>query len=230
MTVLKVESVHKRFRRGTEIVHALEDVNLTLDAGEVCALVGPSGSGKTTLLYVLAGWEIPDEGHVVSSAGDTGTASWEDIALIPQSLGLSEELTVRENVALPLRLSERRVDEPPVDALLERLDLVALADRYPLETSLGEQQRTAVARALVLQPNLILADEPSSHQDDVRVDIIFGLLGEATAAGACCVVATHDPDVIRLVDRVVNMRDGRIERLIEGTAERGERALWGRPT
>ena len=226
---LGVESVHKGFPRGTEVVHALQNVDLTLEGGRVNALVGPSGSGKTTLLYVLAGWEVPDEGRVVWSEGTIEGATWDRIALVPQSLGLAEELTVRENVALPGRLSDLDVDPGAVDTLLDRLDLTDLADRYPLETSLGEQQRTAVARALVLKPSLILADEPSSHQDDVRADIVFSLLAEAAARGACCIVASHDPDITRLVDRVVHMRDGRIESLVEGSAERGERALWGRP-
>jgi putative ABC transport system ATP-binding protein len=180
---------------------------------------------------VLAGWEIPDEGQVTSDgAVDPKDAMWDEVALVPQSLGLSEELTVRENVMLPLRLSTKPSDPAIVDELMDRLDLTDLADRYPLETSLGEQQRTAVARALVLKPRLILADEPSSHQDDARGDIVFQLLGEAAAQGAGCVVATHDPAITRLVDRVVHMRDGRVDKEVEGKAERGEQAIWGRPS
>ena len=231
--MIRVDHVTKSFLRGAEVVHALTDIDLELAGGEVAALVGPSGSGKTTLLYLLAGWETPDTGDVHWSVGadDPADASWDRLALVPQSLGLAEELTARENIELPLRLAGRLgTDQARVEELMDRLDLQELADRYPLETSLGEQQRTAVARALVLNPDLLVADEPTSHQDDARAALIFMLIGELATNGSCCVVATHDRDIARYVDRVIEMRDGRIDKARVGEAARGDRALWGPPS
>lgn len=231
--MIRVEQVTKSFLRGSEVVHALTDIDLELAGGEVIALVGPSGSGKTTLLYLLAGWETPDTGTVRWNVGAVAPAdaSWDRLALVPQSLGLAEELTARENIELPLRLAGRLgSDNPRVEELMGRLDLQELADRYPLETSLGEQQRIAVARALVLNPDLLVADEPTSHQDDSRAAAIFMLIGELAAKGSCCVVATHDRDMARYVDRVIEMRDGKIDETRQAEAARGDRALWGPPS
>jgi putative ABC transport system ATP-binding protein len=210
---MRGEALTKSYRRGSETVHALEDVSLDLHEGEVLALVGPSGSGKTTLLYLLAGWEQPEHGRILWGSEETlpGSLRWNDLALVPQSLGLIEELTVRENVTLPLRLSPDTEAPESVDALLEHLGLADLADRYPLETSLGEQQRAAVARALVIGPKVVLADEPTGHQDAGWAEAVFSLLGRAAGDGACCLVATHDPEVAVFADRVISMRDGRID-------------------
>ena len=208
---MRATGLTKTYRRGTETVHALEHVDLQLHASEVTAIVGPSGSGKTTLLYLLAGWEEPDSGTVRWNETDAAPADvpWNGLSLVPQSLGLLEELTVRENVSLPLRLQERSEPER-VETLLDRLGLSQLAHRYPLETSLGEQQRTAVARALVIDPQVLLADEPTGHQDEAWAEAVFFLIGEAAARGSCCVIATHDPEVGRFAGRVVGMRDGRV--------------------
>lgn len=230
--LMHVANVTKSFLRGAEVVHALEDIDLQLVGGEIAALVGPSGSGKTTLLYLMSGWETPDTGSVRwnVAGGEPADASWDRIALVPQSLGLAEELTARENIELPLRLKgEEDAGRGRVEELMSRLDLEDLADRYPLETSLGEQQRVAVARALVLEPDLLLTDEPTSHQDDSRAAAIFALIGELAGSGSCCVVATHDRDIARYVDRVIKMRDGRIDESRPGKAAKGDEAIWGKP-
>jgi putative ABC transport system ATP-binding protein len=213
MNWMQGEGLTKSYRRGSETVHALENVSLDLRRREVVALVGPSGSGKTTLLYLLAGWEVPDGGRILWDEDETLPAGllWNDLALVPQSLGLIEELTVRENVTLPLRLDGSREEPQRVDTLMDQLGLSGLADRYPLETSLGEQQRAAMARALVAEPKVVLADEPTGHQDAGWAEAVFFLLGRAAADGACCLVATHDPGVAAFADRVISMRDGRIE-------------------
>ena len=208
--MLRGEGLTKSYRRGSELVHALEEVAIEVAPGRITALVGPSGSGKTTLLYLLAGWEQPDGGRILLDETEVSPERlpWDTLALVPQSLGLVEELTVRENVSLPARLASSERTER-VDQLLTQLGLSALADRYPLETSMGEQQRTAIARALAREPQVVLADEPTGHQDAAWAEAVFAIFGAAATVGAACLIATHDPDVARFADRVITIRDGR---------------------
>jgi putative ABC transport system ATP-binding protein len=212
MKVAVVRDVRRLHYRGSEVVHSLDGVSLSLSAGEMVALLGPSGSGKSSLLHVLSGWEHPDEGSVWW-ADDVVVGDWSGMAVVPQSLGLLDELSIRENVELPLRLAGRTDDAAAhrVDELLEGLGLSGLADRAVDEVSMGEQQRTAVARGLVMRPRLFLADEPTSHQDRHLVDEVFAHLRSATLGGTTVVVATHDPAGLERADRVVRMRDGRVE-------------------
>lgn len=133
---------------------------------------------------------------------------WDVVGIVPQRLGLLDELTLRENVRWPARLST--CDAPESESLLSRLQLADFADRYPAETSLGEQQRAALARALVLGPRMLVVDEPTGHQDEESASLVFELLREAAADGAAVLVATHDEHVVRAVDRVVRMHDGRV--------------------
>lgn len=210
--VLLAEGLHKSYRRGPEQVHAVAGVDLTVSAGEVVALIGPSGSGKTTLLNLLAGWERPDVGAVVwaprppTPVADLG---WDDMAIVPQRLGLVEALPLSENVALPLRLA-RHDDPERVTDLLEGFGLSAVARRLPSEVSLGEQQRAALCRALVRRPRLLLADEPTGHQDEEATAAVGSALREAAAAGTACLLATHDDAVLEMVDRIVTLSDGRV--------------------
>lgn len=209
MSVALVQDVRKLHQRGSEQVHALDGVSITFEEGEVVALLGPSGSGKSSLLHVLSGWEEPDEGRVWW-ADAVVVGDWSGMAVVPQSLGLLDELSIRENVDLPLRLAGQRQPER-VDELLDGLQIGHLGDRRVEEVSMGEQQRTAVARGLVMRPRLFLADEPTSHQDKHLVDEVFAHLRAAALLGTTVVVATHDPSGLERADRVVRMRDGRIE-------------------
>src|SRR2546428_12400841 len=172
--LIQMRGATKRYFRGPEEVHAVQDVWLDLGRGELVALVGRSGSGKTTLLNLLCGWDRPDEGEITWLPGpdaSLGDLLWSEIAVVPQTLGLVEELSIRENVELPLRtrpgqLWRDKDTHPRVEALLRALGLAELADRSPGEVSLGEQQRGALARALVLLPRLLFADEPTGHPDE----------------------------------------------------------------
>lgn len=213
-TVLEMVGINKTYRRGPEEIRALRDAALSLRSGELVALVGPSGSGKTTLLNVIAGWEDADDGALVWDGaplpGGLGLR-WSELAILPQSLGLIEELSIRENVELPLRLGGGSgVDRAELDALLGRLGLSQLADRYPNETSLGEQQRAALARCLAFRPKLMMADEPTGHQDVGWARTVLDTIRSATASGTACLMVTHHAAAAGFADRVLAIKDGTI--------------------
>jgi putative ABC transport system ATP-binding protein len=209
---LSATDVHKTYRRGREQVHALRGVSLEVHRGEVVALLGRSGSGKTTLLNCLLGWETPDSGSVrVPGASTPGTAPWTTVAVVPQRFGLLDELTLADNVALPARFAG--VGDPREAALraLESMRVDHLADRVPDEVSLGEQQRTALARALVVRPEFLVADEPTGRLDEELSTHVLATLREVyAAAGTGVLVASHDPVVVAAADRVVHLGDGRV--------------------
>jgi len=208
--VVAAVGLRKSYRRGPEEVRALRDVSLTLRAGEVVALVGPSGSGKTTLLNVVCGWERADAGQLDWSNG-AGDRTWDELAVVPQDLGLIDELTVAENVELPLWLSGRlEAGQAEATALLERLGLAGHAGRLPAEVSLGERQRVALARAMVTGPRLLLADEPTGHQDADWARAVFEAVRWLAGRGSCCLVATHSQEFLARVDRVLTIRDGEL--------------------
>jgi putative ABC transport system ATP-binding protein len=195
-----VDALTKRYG-GTAVV---DSASLDVRRGELSVLLGRSGSGKSTLLMVAGGWLEPDEGAVAVPG-----LRWHQTAYVAQRFGLLPELSVAENVGLPLRLrgesSDGRVEE-----LLEQLALAPLATRFPGETSIGQQQRTAVARALVDRPTVLLADEPSSHQDAWSAELVWHALDAACAAGTACLVATHDEAATVHADRVFRIEDGRV--------------------
>ena len=213
--LVEARGLGKTFTGGAEPVHAVTEASLTIAEEEVLGLVGPSGSGKTTLLMALLGWETPDTGEVVwrgTALPHLGALDWGEIGIVGQRLGLVDELTLEENVELPLFIAgapgpER---EERTERALASLDLGEIADRNPPETSLGEQQRTAIARALIARPRLLVADEPTSHQDSARKALVFAQMKEHASLGGACLVATHDPDTLALCNRIVRMESGRV--------------------
>jgi putative ABC transport system ATP-binding protein len=215
-TLLDASALTKTYRRAAEDVHALAGASLHVASGELITLIGPSGSGKTTLLSMLAGWDRPDSGEIAwlgASLPHPERLTWRDVAVVPQTLGLLEELSIRENVELPLRLGGVGDGKVHAGQLLETLGLTALADRLPDEISLGEQQRAAVARALVLEPRLLIADEPTGHQDAGWTRGVLDVLRAFASAGGACLVATHHRAFVRFADRVLAIEDGRVRQV-----------------
>jgi putative ABC transport system ATP-binding protein len=207
---LTAGDLHKTYRRGREQVHALRGVDLAVHPGELVALLGRSGSGKTTLLNCLLGWERPDRGTVtLPGGGDPADAPWSRLAVVPQRFGLLEELSLADNVALPARLAGDADPQARALAALTALRLEPLADRTPGEVSLGEQQRTAIARALVLRPTFLVADEPTGRLDEELSVVVLETVRRVCAdARTGALVASHDPLVVAHADRVLRLDDG----------------------
>ena len=225
MTSLVADGLVAR-RGGRNVV---DGVSLEVEGGQVLGLVGPSGSGKSTTLLLLAGLEPPDAGVVrldgedLAGLGPAGRQALrrDRVALVFQGYGLLSLLTARENVELPFRVA-RRDPGAAAAAALRWLGLLGLADRADQRTdqlSGGERQRVALARALAVEPAVLLVDEPTAELDEENRDRAVGLLRDAADRGAAVVVATHDPEVVDLCDRVVRLVDGRPARI---GAERDE--------
>ena len=211
-TVVDISNLSKSYRRGPEIVHALREVTFDLPMGEVVALVGPSGSGKTTLLNILCGWDRPDEGEITWPRESADHLDWTATSIVPQRLGLVDELTIYENVELPLMLAGVSESEATqrVEPLLQTLGLDHISLHHPDEASLGEQQRTALARALVASPRLLLADEPTGHQDAQSELAVFRALRLLASEGGTCLLATHNLDATRFCHRTLRVDEGRV--------------------
>jgi len=221
-SLVVVENVTRSFARGSSRVEALRGISLSLDGGEVVALVGRSGSGKTTLLNVIGGLDRADEGHVVVDGQKLGDLDQggllrlrrERIGFVFQSFGLLPFLSARENVGVPLRMLRRPAAERE-QRVAELLDTVGLGDhteQRPAELSGGQQQRVAIARALATRPRLLLAAEPTGQLDSETGQQVIALLRDLVhESGSAALVATHDPALVSFADRVLHLRDGRLE-------------------
>jgi putative ABC transport system ATP-binding protein len=217
--LITVSDLRKSFAMGELMVHALVDVNLSIDDGTFSSIMGPSGSGKSTLLYLLGGLDrttagrIVVAGHALDKLDENSLAAYRRsvVGFIFQSFNLIPNLTAWENVAFPMRFAgiSGRERRERAFALLER---VGLADRRlhrPSELSGGQQQRVAVARALVNEPRLILADEPTGNLDTASGLTIMDLLAELHHDGRTVVVVTHDPRMATYANRQIYLLDGR---------------------
>jgi ABC-type lipoprotein export system ATPase subunit len=186
----------------------LRDITLSFAPAQLAVLAGRSGSGKSTLCHLIAGVMPPSGGEVlIGGRPATPAPDWPTVSLLPQRLALEPSLSVAENVELPAALRGL----PPDPALLDRLGLTPIAGRPARDTSLGEQQRTAIARALVLHPAVAVLDEPTAHQDDEHVALVLDALRAAVAAGTLAIVATHDQRVIDIADTVIRLSSGRLK-------------------
>lgn len=216
--VVELTGVGRDYRRGDEVVHALVNLSLRLGAGEVLALVGPSGCGKSTALNLVAAVDRPDRGTVRVCGIDISAATESElitlrrrrIGMVFQAFHLVPHLTVEENITLPLALDGQRNTER-VRGLIDRVGLAHRAGHYPSELSGGEQQRTALARALAHRPRVVVADEPTGNLDSRTGGAVVELLDELRREeGAALLLATHDTKVAAAADRICELADGRL--------------------
>ena len=219
--MIELRNVHRHYAMSGQTVRALEDVSLGIGAGEFVAITGQSGSGKSSLLNILGCLDHPTSGHYLIEGRDVATLDDEAssdirnrrIGFVFQSFHLLPRLTVRENVLLPLRFNRQPPDgaQERADALLERVGLGDRRHHRPGELSGGQMQRAAIARALLLQPALLLADEPTGNLDSRSAADVLALIDEVHRDGQTVVLVTHDNDIAARAPRRVRLHDGRIE-------------------
>ena len=217
-----MEGVSKHYRTGDSVVKALDGVNLRIREGEYVAVMGPSGSGKSTMMHVLGCLDVPTAGTYRLDGLDVGSLDDDrlseirgrKIGFVFQSFNLLPRLTAQENVALPLQYAGVGYAERTARAGAA-LHLVGLSERRehrPDELSGGQRQRVAVARALVVRPSLILADEPTGNLDSATSAEIMKLFDDIHRKGNTVILVTHAEEIARHADRIVTLRDGKIER------------------
>lgn len=217
--VIELSEVSRTYGRGGGRTMALNTVSIAFATGSLTAVVGPSGSGKTTLLQLAAGLDRPTDGRVIFEG--RSIERWRQARLtrlrqqrmgfVFQSYNLLPALSVAENVALPSRLSGRRLRRAELDALLERVGLAQRRRAHPDQLSGGQQQRTAIARALAGDPAVIFADEPTGALDIVTAHEVLGLLRDCVDRdGRTVLMVTHDPVAASIADRVLFMADGQV--------------------
>lgn len=219
MKILEVTNLCKTYGKGDTMVKALDNVSFSVEKGEFVAIIGPSGSGKSTLLHILGGVDVPTKGSVVinqtdiSNLDETALAIFRrrQIGLIYQFYNLIPILTVQENLTLPILLDGRKPDEKQISTLVKRLGLENRLDHLPNQLSGGQQQRVSIGRALVNNPALMLADEPTGNLDSENSKEIISLLRQFNKDfNQTVIIITHDEKIANSADRVITIEDGKI--------------------
>lgn len=219
MEIVRVEHLSKYYGKGENIIKALDNVSFTIQDGEFVAIVGASGSGKSTLLHLLGGVDHPSNGKVyikgkdVYSLNENSLAIFrrQEIGLIYQFYNLIPVLNVKENITLPILLDHKKIDHHRLDTLLQVLGLDARLEHLPNQLSGGQQQRVSIARALINQPAIVLADEPTGNLDSKNSKEIIKLLKDANEKyHQTVVIITHDNEIARQANRIIEISDGQI--------------------
>lgn len=219
MEIIKIEHLSKMYGKGETAVKALDDISFSVNKGEFVAIIGPSGSGKSTLLHMLGGVDRPTSGKVlidntdIYSLNETQLAIFRrrQIGLIYQFYNLIPVLTVEENITLPLLLDEHKVDKKQFDDIVKSLNLQNRLNHLPNQLSGGQQQRVSIGRALISNPAIMLADEPTGNLDSKNSGEIIDLLKMFNKTyNQTLIVITHDERIALQADRVIVIEDGRI--------------------
>lgn len=221
MEILRVENLCKVYGQGENTVRALDGVSFSVEKGEFLVIIGPSGSGKSTLLHILGGVDTPTSGKVMMNGQDVYRQSDDNLAifrrrhvgLIYQFYNLIPVLNVRENITLPLLMDGRKVNENKLDEMLKVLKLKGREKHLPNQLSGGQQQRVSIGRALINEPSVILADEPTGNLDSKNSREIVELLKYYNREyNQTLIVITHDEDIALQADRIISIEDGKITR------------------
>ena len=218
MEILKVENLCKQYGKGENKVTALDNVSFTVNKGEFLAIVGASGSGKSTLLHLIGGVDRPTSGKVFIDGKDIYKFNDDELAifrrrqvgLIYQFYNLIPILNVEENITLPLKLDNRNIDKQRLDELIKVLGLEERRTHLPNELSGGQQQRTSIGRAMITNPAIILADEPTGNLDSKASDEIVTLLKKSNKDyKQTIIMITHNLEIAKVADRIIKIEDGK---------------------
>lgn len=219
MEILKVENLTKTYGSGETLVHAVDDVSFSVEKGEFVAIVGASGSGKSTLLHLIGGVDRPTSGKIFVDGNDISKMNDDKLAvfrrrqvgIVYQFYNLIPILTVEENITLPCDLDGRGVDRERLEMILDSFGLRARRKHLPNQLSGGQQQRTSIARALINNPSLVLADEPTGNLDSKSSDEVMSMLKMCNQSyGQTVIMITHNLDIAKQADRVITISDGKI--------------------
>ena len=219
MEILRVENLTKIYGKDSTKVIALDDVSFSVEKGEFIAIVGASGSGKSTLLHLIGGVDRPTKGKVYIDGKDIFSFNDEKLAifrrrqvgLIYQFYNLIPILNVEENITLPLSLDNRQIDKERLNEMLKTLGLEKRRNHLPNELSGGQQQRTSIGRALITNPTIILADEPTGNLDSKSSDEIVALLKKTNKElKQTIIMITHNMEIAKNADRIIKIEDGKI--------------------
>lgn len=224
-SIIKLKNVWKKYKIDEEVVFtALKGITLNIEKGEFSAIIGPSGSGKSTLMHIIGLLDKPTEGEVLLDGKDIAhvndnklsTLRNEFIGFIFQQFNLINKLTVRENILLPTVYARKQLSYDPVkraNEIMERFGIASKADSYPHRISGGQQQRVAIARSLIMSPQIILADEPTGNLDTKTGNEIMKLLGELNKEEHITVlIVTHEPDIAAKTKRKITIVDGELSK------------------
>lgn len=219
MEILKVENLTKTYGSGENLVHAVDDVSFSVEKGEFVAIVGASGSGKSTLLHLIGGVDRPTSGKIFVDGNDISKMNDDKLAvfrrrqvgIVYQFYNLIPILTVEENITLPCDLDGRGVDRERLEMILDSFGLRARRKHLPNQLSGGQQQRTSIARALINNPSLVLADEPTGNLDSKSSEEVMSMLKMCNQIyGQTVIMITHNLDIAKQADRIITISDGKI--------------------
>lgn len=219
MEILKVENLSKIYGKGGTEVKAIDNVSFSVDKGEFVAIVGASGSGKSTLLHLIGGVDRPTSGKVFIDGKDIYNFNDDELAifrrrqvgLIYQFYNLIPILNIEENIVLPLSLDNREVNKNKLDEMIKLLGLEKRRNHLPSELSGGQQQKTSIGRAMITNPAIILADEPTGNLDSKSSDEIVELLKKSNRDyNQTIIIITHNLEIAKLADRIIKLEDGKI--------------------
>lgn len=219
MEILKVENLTKTYGSGENLVHAVDDVSFSVEKGEFVAIVGASGSGKSTLLHLIGGVDRPTSGKIFVDGNDISKMNDDKLAvfrrrqvgIVYQFYNLIPILTVEENITLPCDLDGRGVDRERLEMILDSFGLRARRKHLPNQLSGGQQQRISIARALINNPSLVLADEPTGNLDSKSSEEVMSMLKMCNQSyGQTVIMITHNLDIAKQADRIITISDGKI--------------------